>query len=48
VAGGANGRKRLQAGNEQTPQVDRLMSKPPRLQELRKALAELTSDRGRQ
>jgi signal transduction histidine kinase len=40
--------QRLQADNEQTPHVDRLMSKPPRLQELRKALAELTSDRGRQ
>ena len=40
--------QRLQADNEQTPHVDRLLSKPPRLQELRKALAELTSDRGRQ
>jgi CheY-like chemotaxis protein len=33
------------ADKEPTPQVDRLMSKPPRLQELRKALAELTSNR---
>jgi CheY-like chemotaxis protein len=33
------------ADKETTPQVDRLMSKPPRLQELRKALAELTSNR---
>ena len=37
--------QRLQSDNEQTPQVDRLLSKPPRLQELRKALAELTSGR---
>jgi signal transduction histidine kinase len=40
--------QRLQADNEQTPHVNRVLSKPPRLQELRKALAELTSDRGRQ
>src|SRR5882724_6081861 len=32
--------------NERTPQVDRLLSKPPRLQELRTALAELTAGRG--
>jgi signal transduction histidine kinase len=38
--------QRLQADNEQTPHVDRLLSKPPRLQELRKALSELTADRG--
>jgi hypothetical protein len=31
--------------SERTPQVDRLLSKPPRLQELRMALAELTADR---
>jgi CheY-like chemotaxis protein len=37
--------QRLLADNEQTPQVDRLLSKPPRLQELRTALAELTADR---
>ncbi len=34
------------ADNERTPQVDRLLSKPPRLQELRTALAELTAGRG--
>jgi CheY-like chemotaxis protein len=34
------------ADNERTPRVDRLLSKPPRLQELRTALAELTSGRG--
>jgi signal transduction histidine kinase len=34
------------ADNERTPRVDRLLSKPPRLQELRSALAELTSGRG--
>jgi signal transduction histidine kinase len=39
--------QRLQADNEQTPHVDRMLSKPPRLQELRKALAELTFERGR-
>jgi len=32
--------------SERTPQVDRLLSKPPRLQELRTALAELTAGRG--
>lgn len=32
------------ADNERTPRVDRLLSKPPRLQELRSALAELTAD----
>jgi signal transduction histidine kinase len=37
--------QRLQADNEQTPHVDRLLSKPPRLKELRNALAELTSGR---
>jgi signal transduction histidine kinase len=31
------------ADNERTPRVDRLLSKPPRLQELRSALAELTA-----
>jgi len=36
----------LLADNERTPQVDRLLSKPPRLQELRTALAELTAGRG--
>jgi signal transduction histidine kinase len=36
--------QRLSAENEPTPQVDRLLSKPPRLQELRTALAELTAD----
>jgi DNA-binding response OmpR family regulator/anti-sigma regulatory factor (Ser/Thr protein kinase) len=39
--------QRLQADDEQTPHVDRLLSKPPRLQELREALAELISDRRR-
>jgi DNA-binding response OmpR family regulator len=34
------------ADGERTPQVDRLLSKPPRLQELRTALAELTTGRG--
>jgi signal transduction histidine kinase len=34
------------ADSERTPQVDRLLSKPPRLQELRTALAELTTGRG--
>jgi signal transduction histidine kinase len=33
------------ADNERTPRVDRLLSKPPRLQELRSALAELTAGR---
>ena len=33
------------ADNERTPRVDRLLSKPPRLQELRAALAELTAAR---
>jgi signal transduction histidine kinase/ActR/RegA family two-component response regulator len=33
------------ANNERTPRVDRLLSKPPRLQELRSALAELTAGR---
>jgi signal transduction histidine kinase len=37
--------QRLESDDEQTPRVDRLLSKPPRLQELRKALAELTSGR---
>jgi signal transduction histidine kinase len=37
--------QRLLADNEQTPHVDRLLSKPPRLHELRTALAELTADR---
>jgi CheY-like chemotaxis protein len=37
--------QRLQADDDQTPHVDRLLSKPPRLKELRKALAELTSAR---
>jgi DNA-binding response OmpR family regulator len=32
--------------DEQAPHVDRLLSKPPRLQELRKALVELISGRG--
>ena len=35
-----------QADNERTPHVDRLLSKPPRLHELRTALAELTAGRG--
>ncbi len=34
------------ADSERTPQVDRLLSKPPRLGELRTALAELTAGRG--
>jgi signal transduction histidine kinase len=34
------------ADNERTPRVDRLLSKPPRLQELRTALAELTAGQG--
>jgi CheY-like chemotaxis protein len=34
-----------QADNERTPHVDRLLSKPPRLHELRTALAELTAGR---
>jgi DNA-binding response OmpR family regulator len=38
--------QRLQADDDQTPHVDRLLSKPPRLKELRNALAELTSGRG--
>jgi signal transduction histidine kinase len=33
------------ADNERTPRVDRLLSKPPRLQELRSAIAELTAGR---
>jgi CheY-like chemotaxis protein len=37
--------QQLEAENEQTPRVDRLLSKPPRLQELRSALAELTAGR---
>lgn len=37
--------QRPSADKEPTPQVDRLMSKPPRLHELRKALTELTSKR---
>jgi signal transduction histidine kinase len=35
-----------QADNERAPHVDRLLSKPPRLHELRTALAELTAARG--
>ncbi len=35
--------QQLAAGHERTPRVDRLLSKPPRLQELRIALAELTA-----
>jgi CheY-like chemotaxis protein len=35
----------LLADNERPPQVDRLLSKPPRLRELRAALAVLTADR---
>ncbi len=35
--------QQLSAENELPPKVDRLMSKPPRLRELRTALAELTS-----
>jgi CheY-like chemotaxis protein len=35
--------QRLQADDDQTPPVDRLLSKPPRLKELRIALAELTA-----
>jgi DNA-binding response OmpR family regulator len=38
--------QQLLADSERTPQVDRLLSKPPRLQELRTALAELTTGRG--
>ena len=34
-----------QADNERAPPVDRLLSKPPRLQELRSALTELTAGR---
>jgi len=34
------------ADGERIPRVDRLLSKPPRLQELRTALAELTTGRG--
>jgi signal transduction histidine kinase len=37
--------QQLAADNERAPRVDRLLSKPPRLQELRSALAELTADR---
>jgi CheY-like chemotaxis protein len=37
--------QRPQADNVQTSQVDRLLSKPPRLQDLRKALDELIPDR---
>jgi CheY-like chemotaxis protein len=37
--------QQLAADNERTLRVDRLLSKPPRLQELRSALAELTADR---
>jgi CheY-like chemotaxis protein len=33
------------ADNEQPPRVDRLLSKPPRLRELRAALSELTAAR---
>jgi signal transduction histidine kinase len=39
--------QRLLADNESTPQADRVLSKPPRLRELRAALAELTGDRRR-
>jgi signal transduction histidine kinase len=35
------------ADNERIPRVDRLLSKPPRLRELRSALAELTAGRAR-
>lgn len=34
---------RLTADNESTPQVDRILSKPPKLTELRRAIAELTA-----
>jgi len=34
--------QQLEGDNERTPRVDRVLSKPPRLQELRTALAELT------
>jgi signal transduction histidine kinase len=37
--------QQLEADNERTPRVDRLLSKPPRLQELRSALAELSAGR---
>jgi DNA-binding response OmpR family regulator len=37
--------QRLLADNENAPQADRVLSKPPRLRELRAALAELTGDR---
>ena len=37
--------QRLQADDDRTPPVDRLLSKPPRLKELRNALAELASGR---
>jgi DNA-binding response OmpR family regulator len=37
--------QRLSADDERTPQADRVLSKPPRLRELRAALAELTGDR---
>jgi signal transduction histidine kinase/ActR/RegA family two-component response regulator len=37
--------QRLLADNESSPQADRVLSKPPRLRELRAALAELTGDR---
>jgi DNA-binding response OmpR family regulator len=37
--------QRLLADDESTPQADRVLSKPPRLRELRAALAELTGDR---
>jgi CheY-like chemotaxis protein len=39
--------QRLSADSEPRPRVDRLLSKPPRLQELRAALAELTDDPSR-
>jgi signal transduction histidine kinase len=38
--------RHLLSDNDRTPRVDRLLSKPPRLQELRTALAELTAGRG--
>jgi signal transduction histidine kinase len=38
--------QQLAADDERTPSVDRLLSKPPRLKELRSALAELTACRG--
>jgi signal transduction histidine kinase len=37
--------QRLLADKEHAPQADRVLSKPPRLRELRAALAELTGDR---